>query len=179
MSSGSGRKSRTFISRFKACRPTISRSPSCRRKERDSNPQGLRRPFSKRLPSASELVVPNSSGGRGRTCNLLLNKKLPYQFGYTAITVGRVGVEPTRSGFRNRRNYRIILPPYWSIQSFPTPCQEVNFTTGARNPLPEHPAGVEPAPPAWEAGTLPLRHGCFDDHRVVKEQGQTSGTRGT
>src|SRR5947209_13653670 len=26
---------------------------------------------------------------------------------------------------------------------------------------PEHPAGVEPAHPAWEAGRLPLHHGCL------------------
>lgn len=24
-----------------------------------------------------------------------------------------------------------------------------------------HPAGVEPAPPPWQGGTLPLRHGCL------------------
>ncbi|SRR6266542_4815655 len=36
--------------------------------------------------------------------------------------------------------------------------------------LPEHPAGVEPAHPAWRAGRLPLHHGCLcADHHLVKE----------
>ena len=56
--------------------------------------------------------------------------------GYTAVRVERVGFEPTISGSRNRR-----------IAVFPT----------SRT---EHPAGIEPAHPAWQAGRLPLHHGC-------------------
>src|SRR5262249_23064360 len=33
----------------------------------------------------------------------------------------------------------------------------------------EHPAGVEPALPAWQAGRLPLHHGCCASVRDVKE----------
>jgi hypothetical protein len=35
----------------------------------------------------------------------------------------------------------------------------VSSCRGARSP--EHPAGIEPARPTWEAGRLPLHHGCL------------------
>ena len=33
----------------------------------------------------------------------------------------------------------------------------------------ERSAGVEPAPPAWQASALPLRHERFSDYQVVKD----------
>src|SRR5262249_40119958 len=51
-------------------------------------------------------------------------------------TVERVGFEPTVSGSRNRR------------------IGQLSYLSK------EHPAGIEPARPAWRAGRLPLHHGC-------------------
>jgi hypothetical protein len=34
-------------------------------------------------------------------------------------------------------------------------------SSGRRARSPEHPVGVEPTHPAWEAGRLPLHHGCL------------------
>ena len=42
----------------------------------------------------------------------------------------------------------------------------VSSSRGAWSP--ERPAGVEPAPPPWEGGTLPLHHGRIATARVAK-----------
>jgi hypothetical protein len=127
---GSGRRSRTFMSSFKDCRPTISRSPrvpcgnrtrlagledqclrrsakGTKRKERESNPQGSslgRFRDGCRRPSACPSV--SSCGGRNRTCNRLLNREPPYHSA-TPQRVRTVGFEPTLSGSRNRRIPRL------------------------------------------------------------------------
>ncbi len=37
----------------------------------------------------------------------------------------------------------------------------------------KHPAGVEPAPPPWRDGTLPLRHGCVKSWPNCQRTGQS------
>ena len=156
---------RTFIAWFKARQPTVSRSPRvpcgnrthlagledqhlCRSaKGTKAEGEGVEpsrliaRPFSRRLPSPIGLPFRSSCGGRNRTCNRLLNREPPYHWA-TPQEVRTVGFEPTLSGSRNRRIPRLS---YVLSQ--------------------EHPAGVEPAHPAWQAGRLPLHHGCKWDPR--------------
>jgi hypothetical protein len=137
---GSGRRSRTFIVRFKAGRPTISRSPSGRRGSRTL--KAHRSAVFETAAITHWLALPlRNCGGRNRTCNRLLNREPPYHWA-TPQKVRTVGFEPTLSGFQNRRICRAFL-----------------------RPESKHPAGVEPARPAWRAGRLPLHHGCKWDPR--------------
>jgi hypothetical protein len=101
----------------------------------------IARLFSRQLPSPVGLPFRSSCGGRNRTCNRLLNREPPYHWA-TPQEVRTVGFEPTLSGSRNRR----IAGLSYVLKS-------------------EHPAGVEPALPAWRAGRLPLHHGCKWDPR--------------
>ena len=75
----------------------------------------------------------------------------PYQHeNHRIISVRTVGLEPTISCTRSTRNTRLshVLKH-------------------------EHPAGLEPAHPAWQASTLPLRHGRLVGSRIVKDHQST------
>ncbi len=43
-----------------------------------------------------------------------------------------------------------------------SPRMDNRFHDGPSTRTKKHPAGVEPAPPPWRDGTLPLRHGCVN-----------------
>ena len=158
----SGRRNRTFISCFKGRRPTVSRSPRvlcesrtrlarleawslCRSAkstllsaegERVELSRLIARPLSKRLPSPIGLPFRSSScGGRNRTCDEAINSRPPVPAQDPPHQVRTTGFEPAFSCFRNTRDART------------SPRPEV-----------ERLAGLEPAIPAWQASTLPLRH---------------------
>ena len=103
-------------------------------------------------------------GGRSRTCNPLLNREWPYRWAHTAIKSGRWDSNP-----QCRRSPK------------PVGCQFPDVLNKR-----EHPAGVEPARPAWEAGRLPLHHGCNKKSRMScgdtrpgkRQRIQASPTRG-
>ena len=78
-----------------------------------------------------------SSGGRDRTSNRLLNRELPYRW-----------ATPDHFSQDGRtRTDDLVLPGHAEYQTFPRPEWS------------ERPAGVEPAHPPWQGDRLPLHHG--------------------
>lgn len=143
---GSGRRVRTFIAWFKARQPTVSRPPSKstkQRKERESNPQG-------------------SALGRFRDgCHRPL--------ACPSVRTAAAGIEPAIVSLTGSR---LTLGPRRKSQDggirthafrFPKPADCRAFLRPERRT--KHPAGIEPARPAWRAGRLPLHHGCKWDPR--------------
>jgi hypothetical protein len=57
----------------------------------------------------------------------------------------------------------------WSDLNRRSPASKTGGFPGFPTRLNKHPAGVEPALPAWRAGRLPLHHGCQRSDRIVKE----------
>ena len=68
--------------------------------------------------------------------------------------VGAVGFEPTCSCSQGRRISKLSHAPIVVVAFLPSTLNPQRSTSS------KHPAGVEPALPAWQAGRLPLHHGC-------------------
>ena len=118
------------------------------------------------LPSLR--TVPSISSGRRESRTLKAHRSavfgtaavahrlaLPFQAAAAGIepaivslTGSRLTIRPHRKKSRGwASNPRSPVPETGGLANFPT----------SRS---EHPAGVEPAHPAWRAGRLPLHHGC-------------------
>ena len=126
----------------------------CRRKERESNPQSsCARPASNGVPSPIGLPFRfcPSSGGRNRTSNHRLNKPTPYRL----ATPDHVSQDDWI------RTSDLLRPKQAESQTFPRPESS------------ERSAGIEPAPPAWQASALPLRHERLVGSRIVKDHQST------
>lgn len=127
-------KAGTFAARPRA------RVISSRRKPWDSNPQRTAGPhlFSRQAPHPSRMTsVCNQAAVAGiEPAPGRLTVAFPYQHGTHRITaVSVVGFEPTISCARGTR------------------ISKLSHTLS-----PERPAGIEPAFPSWQDGTLPLHH---------------------
>ena len=116
----------------------------------------IARPRSRRVPSRQVgLPFPQptrSTGGRNRTCELLLNREA-HEPAHATPVCG----ELSQSG-RPDSNWRSPGPEPGGLPGFPTPRRL------------KCPAGVEPALPPWQGGRLPLHHGHNCRRRIVKEE---------
>ena len=101
----------------------------------------------------------SSCGDRNRTCVVTVNPgapgPVPARTPPQCFPVSVVGFEPT---FSCARGTRISMLSHTLIRSSR---MDLRFRDGP-SPQKKHPAGVEPAPPPWRDGTLPLRHGCVN-----------------
>jgi hypothetical protein len=125
-----------------------------------------------------------SCGGRNRTCTLHLNRVTPYLLDHTAVIRHRT----SRTSIATFILARLPFPPRGRpfgvapeglepSHRFPdTKSFRVFVCSCRRVRLPEHPAGLEPAHPAWQAGRLPLHHGYLE--ALPSCQRADSGTRG-
>jgi hypothetical protein len=136
---------------------------------RESNPQGsYARLFSRQQPSPIGLTF-QSSGGRIRTFSGLLNREMPYQFGYTGIISqdGRIRTDDlvrprhadsqtflhpdNRAPSENRTRVscmasRWVTSTPWALLFGQPNCQRSNCR--------EHRAGVEPTLPHYGCGVF-------------------------
>ena len=128
------------------------------RKGRESNPQGSSlgrfRDGCRRHWLALSVL---SCGGRNRTCNRLLNREPPYRSATPQSRV-RIRSRSQESGVRNQKTGTVDLNP-----PFLFPKSLIPWISNVL--MQEHPAGVEPARPAWRAGRLLFHHGCKWDPR--------------
>jgi hypothetical protein len=115
-----------------------SATGTCRRKGRESNPQGREaHQASNGVPSPLGLPFRKAAAAGIEPASARLTAAHPYQHGNHRIDpVRTAGFEPAISCARSTRNARLS--------------HVLNR---------ERPAGVEPALPAWQAGRLPLHHG--------------------
>ena len=77
--------------------------------------------------------------------------------------VPEAGFEPAVSCSRSRRDGPLRhseISSWGAGGRTPTSWLTARLATVTTHPSSEHPAGVEPARPAWEAGRLPLHHRC-------------------
>jgi hypothetical protein len=118
-----------------------------------------------------------STGGRNRTCELLINIEARVPAHATPVEVGR-GKKKKKKDEEQRNMSRggrdrtdDLLLPRQADSRFPTPRNEKKGLQPDKCP-----AGVEPARPPWQGGRLPLHHGHTCQRRIVKEF--ENGTRG-
>ena len=119
-----------------------SATGTCRRKGRESNPQGREaHPASNGVPSPLGLPFRKAAAAGIEPASARLTAAHPYQHGNHRITsVRTAGFEPAVSCAQSRRIARLSY---------------VLKRTRSR----ERPAGVEPALPPWQGDRLPLHHG--------------------
>ena len=129
---------------------------TCRRKERESNPQGCEaRPGSSGVPSPVGLPFRKAAVAGIEPASGRLTVAFPYQHRTHRITsVRTAGFEPAVSRSQGRRIARLSY---------------VLRQTRSR----ERPAGVEPALPPWQGDRLPLHHGRLVGSRIVKDRQST------
>lgn len=110
-------------------------------------------------PLACPSIRP-SCGGRNRTCEGALNRRLPV---------------PTQAPPQCCQS-SVVSRQLRSRHCF-VPSQQ--RTTDHGRLTKKHPAGVEPAHPPWQGSRQPLHHGCQKEtHRIVKDRSrETSGHR--
>jgi hypothetical protein len=124
-----------------------------RRKERDSNPQGSNaRPASNGVPSPIGLPFRKAAVAGIEPASARLTAAHPYQHGTHRIVCF------SQDGWI--RTSGLLRPKQAECQTFPRPESE-------------RPAGIEPAPPAWQASALPLRHERLVGSRIVKDHQST------
>ena len=159
-------ESRTRLSSLEGWRLCRSAKSTAKRKERESNPQGLllacfrdrchRQLACPSVEAAAAGIEPakgrltgaclyqhrphrnRNQGGRIRTCALKLSELARCQASRHPGKVGAGGFEPPISCSRSTRVSRL---PHALISTS------------------KHPAGVEPALPPWQGSRLPLHHG--------------------
>ncbi len=137
---GSGRRVRTFVSWFKAKRPTTSRSPITAKPKAESGRNG-RSALGFRLSAFRFGKAP--VGGIEPPIIGLTGRRLTVR-PHRIISVRTAGFEPAISCSRGTRNGQAFLRPESQ----------------------ERPAGVEPALPPRQGGRLPLHHGRI---QIVKD----------
>ncbi len=164
-----------------AARPMVRSDSVERRKGRESNPQSLRWSVFETAAVTNRLALPSSlresTGGRNRTCELLINSEARVPAHATPVEVGR-GKKKKKKDEEQRNMSRggrdrtdDLLLPRQADSRFPTPRNEKKGLQPDKCP-----AGVEPARPPWQGGRLPLHHGHTCQRRIVKEF--ENGTRG-
>ncbi len=117
-------------------------------------PRLFARPRSRRLPSPKGLPFRSlSTGGRNRTCELLLNREAHEPAHATPVLVVRL----SRGG--RIRTGGLLLPKQADCQAFPHPDRLSD----------KCPAGIEPALPPWQGSRLPLQHGHACRYQIVKD----------
>ncbi len=85
-------------------------------------------------------------------------------------SVPEAGFEPAVSCSRSRRDCPLRHSEIFSWGAggrTPTSWLTARLATVTTHPSSEHPAGVEPAHPAWEAGRLPLHHRCLSPRPIL------------
>ena len=119
---------------------------------------------------AHRLALPlvfESTGGRNRTCELLLNRE-----GREPALASPVMMNLPESRGGRIRTGDLLVPSQADCADFPTP----RF-----DPREECPAGVEPALPPWQGDRLPLHHGHSshetETNRCVRIVKETRGHR--
>ncbi len=126
----------------------------CRRKERESNPQGsCARPASNGVPSPVGLPFRKAAVAGIEPASARLTAAHPYQHGTHRIVCF--------SQDDWIRTSDLLRPKQAEYQTFPRPESS------------ERSAGIEPAPPAWQASALPLRHERLIGSRIVKDHQST------
>jgi hypothetical protein len=142
-----------------------------------SGPPGSRTPISalprRRLPlgRAARVAGPEAEGERPELHRLAPASQAGRALrcvhppsGPRRAAVPEAGFEPAVSCSRSRRvgPLRHSEELSWGAGGrTPTSWLTARLATVTTHPSSEHPAGVEPAHPAWEAGRLPLHHRCL------------------